>query len=183
MKKKKFKIFIKGQFVDFVIIDENFVKNSDWFDWINHSYNTQFMTEGNYPNTKSHQMKYFRDEILSNKRVQFGVVSKEKNKLVGIMGLHRINLTNRDAFLTTFFNKKDKLSNSIEIFYETHKIMIKYGFVKFNLRRIISTTISKELNELICKLLKFKTEGIMKKKFFKNNRYHDLYISSVFKNK
>ena len=64
------------------------------------------MTEGNYPNTKSHQMKYFKDEILSNKRIQFGVVLKANNELIGIMGLHRINLTNRDAFLTTFFKKE-----------------------------------------------------------------------------
>ena len=59
--------------------------------------------------------------------------------------------------------------------------MINYGFKKLNLRRIIATTISKELNELICKVLKFKTEGIMRRKFFKNNKYHDMYISSVFK--
>ncbi len=181
MKKNKFKTFIKGKLVDFVIIDENFVKNTDWFDWINHTYNTQFMTEGNYPNTKSHQMKYFKDEILSNKRIQFGVVLKANNELIGIMGLHRINLTNRDAFLTTFFNKKNKIPNSLKVFYETHNIMINYGFKKLNLRRIISTTISKELDKLICKVLKFKSEGVMKKKFFKNNKYHDLYISSVFK--
>ena len=63
------------------------------------------MTEGNFPNTKSHQMKYFKEEILSNKRIQFGVVSNVNDELIGIMGLHRINLTNRDV-LTTFFNKR-----------------------------------------------------------------------------
>ncbi len=181
--KLRFKTFIRGKFVRFVIIDEKFVKNTNWFDWINHCYNTQFMTEGNFPNTKSHQMKYFKEEILSNKRIQFGVVSNVNDELIGIMGLHRINLTNRDAFLTTFFNKKDKIPNSLNVFYETHKIMIEHGFKKLNLRRIISTTISKELDELICKVLKFKREGVMKKKFFKNNKYHDLYISSVFKRK
>ena len=45
--------------------------------------------------------------------------------------------------------------------------MINYGFKKLNLRRIISTTISKELDKLICKVLKFKSEGVMKKKFLK----------------
>ena len=76
-----------------------------------------------------------------------------------------------------------KILNSLEVFVETHKILIDYGFKKLNLRRIISTTISKEMDVLICKVLKFKKEGVMKKKFFKNNKYHDLYISSVFKNK
>ena len=85
---QKFKTFLKGKLVRFVIIDENFVKNTDWFDWINHSINTEFMSEGSYPNTKSHQLKYFKEEILSNKRIQFGVVSNVDNKLIGIMGLH-----------------------------------------------------------------------------------------------
>ena len=53
--------------MDFIIIDENFVKNTDWFDWINQSINTEFLTVGNYPNTKSHQKKYFLDQIVSNK--------------------------------------------------------------------------------------------------------------------
>lgn len=178
---QKFKTFLKGKLVRFVIIDENFVKNTDWFDWINHSINTEFMSEGSYPNTKSHQLKYFKEEILSNKRIQFGVVSNVDNKLIGIMGLHRINLINRDAFMTTFFNKKEKILNSLGVFIETHKLLIDHGFKKLNLRRIISTTISKEMDELVCKVLNFKREGVMKKKFFKNNKYHDLYISSVFK--
>ena len=67
----------------------------------------------------------------------------------------------------------------MNIFIETHQILINHGFKKLNLRRIISTTI-KELDDLICKVLKFKREGVMKK-IFKNNKYHDLYISSVFK--
>ena len=68
--KLKFKTFIKGKFIKFVIIDEKFVKNTDWFDWINNAINTEFMSEGNYPNTRSHQMKYFKEEILTNKRIQ-----------------------------------------------------------------------------------------------------------------
>lgn len=178
--KKNFKTFLKGKFVDFVIIDENFVRNTDWFDWINQSINTEFLTVGNYPNTKSHQKKYFLDQIVSNKRVQFGVYSKFHKELAGVISLYSINLVNRDAFISTFFNKK-KNFNSLNIFLETHEMIINYGFKKMNLRRITSTTISKEMDDLVCKLLKFKKEGIMKKKVFKNNKYHNLYISSVFK--
>jgi RimJ/RimL family protein N-acetyltransferase len=178
--KKNFKIFLKGKFVDFVIIDENFVRNTDWFDWINQSINTEFLTVGNYPNTKSHQKKYFLEQIVSNKRVQFGVYSKLHKKLAGVISLYSINLVNRDAFISTFFNKK-KNFNSLNIFLETHEMIINYGFKKMNLRRITSTTISKEMDDLVCKLLKFKKEGIMKKKVFKNNKYHNLYISSILK--
>ena len=106
--KKKFKTFIQGKLIKFVIIDENFVKNTNWFDWINHSINTEFMSEGNYPNTRSHQMKYFKEEIVSNKEFS-SAWYQTKNELIGIMGLHRINLTNRDAFITTFLNKKKNI--------------------------------------------------------------------------
>ena len=46
--KKNFKTFLKGTYVDFIIIDENFVKNTDWFDWINQSINTEFLTVGKF---------------------------------------------------------------------------------------------------------------------------------------
>lgn len=179
--KQNFKIFLKGKFVDFVIIDEKFVKKTDWFDWINHSINTEFLTVGNFPNTRSHQKKYFLEQIVSNKRVQFGVYSKKHNQLVGVISLYSINLINRDAFISTFFDKKKKFLNSLNIFLETHQMIVDYGFKKMNLRRITSTTISKEMDDLVCKLLSFQKEGIMKKKVFKNNNYHDLYISSIFK--
>jgi len=179
--KKKFKTFLTGKFVEFVIIDENFVKNSDWFDWINYSINTELLTVGNYPNTRSHQKKYFNEQIVSNKRLQFGIISHISKELIGVISLYSINLNNRDAFISTFFKKKKKQMNSLNIFLESHQILIDYGFKKMNLRRITSTTISKELDELLCKILKFEREGIMKKKVFKNNKYHDLYISSVLK--
>ena len=41
--KLRFKTFIKGKFIKFVIIDEKFVKNTNWFDWINNCYNTKYM--------------------------------------------------------------------------------------------------------------------------------------------
>ena len=36
-----------------------------------------------------------------------------------------------------------------------------------NLRRIISTTISKEMDDLVCRILNFKREGVLKKKLLK----------------
>ena len=109
--KKKFKTFLTGKIVEFVIIDENFVKNSDWFDWINYSINTELLTVGNYPNTRSHQKKYFNEQIVSNKRLQFGIISHISKELIGVISLYSINLNNRDAFISTFFNKKKKKIN------------------------------------------------------------------------
>ena len=59
--KKNFKNFLSGKIVDLVTIDKNFVENTDWFDWINFELNTEFLTVGNFPNTLSHQRKYFSE--------------------------------------------------------------------------------------------------------------------------
>ena len=61
-------------------------------------------------------------------------------------------------------------------------MIINYGFKKMNLRRITSTTISKEMDDLVCKLLKFKKEGIMKKKCLKITNI-TIYIFQVCSNK
>jgi len=88
-------------------------------------------------------------------------------------------------FLKTLFNLNGCLinnyANSLSIFVEAHNLIISHGFKKMNLRRVLSTTISKELDDLLCKILNFKKEGLIKKKVYKNNKYHDLYISSILK--
>ena len=180
MKKIKFKSFLKGKIVDLVIIDEEFINNTDWFSWINQKVNTEFLAQGNFPNTLSHQKKYFKEQILSNKRLQLGVVLKLNEELIGVISLYSINYYNRDAFVSTFFNKK-KYKSSLKVFHETHSLIISHAFKKMNLRRIISTTISKEMDDLVCRILNFKREGVLKKKTFKDNKYHDMYISSKFK--
>ena len=181
MKKINFKIFIKGKYINLVIIDEEFVKKTDWFSWINQKSNIELIAQGNFPNTLSHQKKYFQDQIVSNKRLQVGVVLKSNNELIGVISLYNINYFNRDAYVSTFFNKEKKYKNLLKIFYETHSLIINHAFKKMNLRRIVSTTISKDMDDLICRTLNFKREGLMKKKAFKTNKFHDLYISSVFK--
>ena len=181
--KKNFKNFLSGKIVDLVTIDKNFVENTDWFDWINFELNTEFLTVGNFPNTLAHQKKYFSEQIVGNKRIQLGIVTKHDRNLLGVISLYSINSNNRDAFISTFFDRRKKIKNSLSIFVDVHKIIIGHAFKKMNLRRITSTTISKDLDDLISKILGFKKEGTMKKKVFKNNKYHDLYISSIIKNK
>ena len=93
-KKIKFKSFLKGKIVDLVIIDEEFINNTDWFSWINQKVNTEYLTQGNFPNTLSHQKKYFKEQILSNKRLQLGVVLKLNEELIGVISLYSINYLN-----------------------------------------------------------------------------------------
>ena len=44
MKKIKFKSFLKGKIVDLVIIDEEFINNTDWFSWFNNEKSTKCNT-------------------------------------------------------------------------------------------------------------------------------------------
>ena len=60
MKKINFKIFIKGKYTNLVIIDEEFVKKTDWFSWINQKSNIELIAQGNFPNTLSHQKNIFK---------------------------------------------------------------------------------------------------------------------------
>ena len=99
MKKINFKVFIKGKYVDLVAINEEFVKKTDWFDWINQKINTELLSQGNFPNTLSHQKKYFKEQIVSNKRLQLGIVLKKENDLIGVISLYCINYSNRDAYI------------------------------------------------------------------------------------
>ena len=97
----KFETFIIGKHVDLVLLDENTVKKTDWYTWLNFSENTKILDVGKFPNTLKKQLDYVRNELATkkqvlsfdevDKKIQLGVVEKQKNLLVGMVSAYNIN--------------------------------------------------------------------------------------------
>ena len=170
----KYDVFIKGEQVNLVVLTEEIVNKTNWYNWFNDEENTKNMQKHYFPNTKEMQLEYFKNKIESNQtKLQLGIVQKNKNLFCGIISLNNINYFNRCCDLGAFIGEKS--SRTLLYFVEAVKLICKHAFETLNMNRIYSGTISKEIDELMCRTLGFVHEGISREAVYKNGEYHDIY--------
>ena len=191
MKKNKFESFLIGKYVDLVLLDENVVKNTDWYKWMNFKDNTDLLETGKFPNTLNDQLNYLKNnldskkKILSNdklsKKLQLGIVDKKANVLVGMVAAYNFNYFSRTCTVALITDLKKDLKNRLQIFKESQDLLIDHLFFKMNFRKIYSGAISEELSKLTERLWGFKREGVQKEHGFVNGKYVDNYILGLFR--
>ena len=192
MKKvKSFDKFLEGNKVDLIILDENVVKNTDWYSWLNYQKNTELLETGKFPNTIEKQLKYLKTEIISkkkllsnsktDKKIQLGVVDKKTNILVGMVSAYNFNYFSRVCNVSVIIDLKKNIKNRLEIFKESQDLIIEHIFFKMNFRKIYSGTSSEKLSILTEKLWGFKREGVLKQHEFINGKYVDSYLIGLFR--
>ena len=159
----KYDIFLKGKIVDLICIDNNVVNNTSWYKWFNDKNLTKFTKQGYFPNTLLNQKKYFKENILSKKRVQLGVINKKKI-LIGMLALYEINNFDRTCSIASIFSKNYKQMNSLLFFKEAQSLMIDHAFNKMNLRRIEAAANDERLLEINKDYLDLNSKEFKKKK-------------------
>lgn len=177
----KFDIFLKGKKVDLVCLNEDLIDKTDWYKWVNDQDLSKFLNQGFFPNTKESQKKYYQENILSQKRLQLGIVHKKSNTLIGTNALFNIDYINRCCSISSLMNMKDKKINSINYFIEAQELLINHAFYKLNLRRILGGTHTKALLEVNIRVLSFKHEGTFREGEFRQGRYMDFFVFGLLK--
>ena len=176
----KFDVFIKGERVDLVVLTEEIVDKTNWYNWFNDEENTKNMQKHYFPNTKQVQLEYFKNEIESNRtKLQLGIVQINKNLFCGIISLNDINYFNRCCEISAIIGEKS--SRNLQYFAEAVKLTCKHAFETLNMNRIYSGTISKEIDELMCRTLGFVHEGVFRQEVYKNGKYQDVYRHALLK--
>ena len=173
-------IFIKGTLVNLVVLTEEIVEKTNWYNWFNDEDTTANMQQHYFPNTKAIQLEFFKSEIeKSDTKLQLGVVLIDNNLFCGVISLNNIDYINRCCEISAIMGEKS--SRKIQYFIEAAKLIIKHGFNTLNMNRIYSGTIAKEIDELLCKTLGFKHEGISRQAIFKSGKYYDIHYHSLIK--
>jgi [ribosomal protein S5]-alanine N-acetyltransferase len=175
-----FDVFIKGSMVDLVVLTEYIVENTNWYKWLNDEENTKHMQKHYYPNSKELQLKYFKEEVEGNDKIlQLGIYHKKDKYLIGTIALSNINHLNRCCEVGMIIGEVE--ARKLQYFIEAVKLICKHAFDTLNINRVYSGTISKEIDELFCRVLNFEHEGIFKQAVFKNGSYHDVYRHALLK--
>ena len=175
-----FDVFIKGNMVDLVVLTEYIVEKTNWYKWFNDEENTKHMQKHYYPNSKELQLKYFKEEVEGNdKKLQLGIYHKKDKYLIGTISLNNIDHLNRCCEVGLIIGEVE--ARKLQYFIEAVKLTCKHAFDTLNINRVYSGTISKEIDELFCRVLNFEHEGIFRQAVFKNGSYHDVYRHALLK--
>ena len=176
----EFDVFIKGELIDLVVLDEEVVAKTNWYNWFNDEEITKYMVKHHYPNTRAMQLAFFKNEIenIPNK-LQLGIFHKKDKVLVGTASLSDIDFLNRQCEIAGLIGEK-KYQN-VQNIIEACNLLIAHAFNTLNMHRIYGGTIIKEVEEMFCRVLGFTHEGIKRKSVYKNGKYHDAYLIGLLK--
>lgn len=177
----KYNIFLEGTRVSLVVIDINILNKTDWYKWFNNKRLTTFIKQGYFPNTKAKQKKYFLESVLSNSRLQLGIINKLTKKLIGMVALYNIDYFDRTCDISMVLNNDRKNINSIFFFKEAQILLIEHAFEKLNINRISAACNDINLLKINKKLFGFKQEGIMRDRDYIQGKYYNRYILGLLK--
>ena len=167
----KFDVFIKGELIDLVVLTEEIIEKTNWYNWFNDEENTKHMQKHYFSNTKVMQLEFLRNVIENNTKLQLGVVQKDENYFCGVVSLNDIDYINSNADISLVIGEKKY--HNLQIAYEAVKLIIDHAFFTLNLHKIHAGYIEtlEPWGLFLKRTFGFIEEGVQNEQVFKNGEY------------
>jgi RimJ/RimL family protein N-acetyltransferase len=124
--------------------------------------------------------QWYSGLLADSKSYTVGVFLSETEKLIGYAGISGISTANRSGEYFIFIGDRDQWRKGLGTI-TTHEIL-KYGFDKLNLNRIV-LTVSEPNKGAIRAYEKagFKLEGRLRQACYRDDKFHDKIVMSILK--
>ncbi|MCK8606850.1 GNAT family N-acetyltransferase [Apilactobacillus ozensis] len=121
--------------------------------------------------------QYYEKQILDNSQRHFAIEYEEK--FAGLIELVDIDNIHRHAEIQIIVDKEFR---GLKLAQKAFKKCIQYGFETINLQKIyLYVDVENKPALKVYKKMGFEVEGTLKKHYFVNGKYHDVYFMSLFK--
>ena len=67
----------------------------------------------------------------------------------------------------------------LKYYTEAAKLIISHGFISLGMQRIYSGSFNKDIHNVVCRILEFKSEGVKRSAIFKDGKFYDVYTHSM----
>jgi len=152
-----------------------------WFKWFNDPEVTEHMNKGLFPNTEMLQEEFFQHISKSRNDIQLAIVLKESEKLVGTVGIHKIDWINRHGEVSILIGEKEEWGKNIAT--EAISLIVEHAFNKLNLHKLTAGVWSTNVASKRCfEKNGFVVEGVLKEQFFYKGRYVDEIRLGILRN-
>ncbi len=146
--------------------------NEDYYGWLNDPDVTKYTESRFYPQTIADIKEYVAQEAKSADSVFFAIISKEDNKHIGNIKLHRINWIHRHAELSILIGDKSFWGKGIG--QRAIRLATEYAFAILNLYKVYAECYS--VNKASIKAFQkagYEEEGLLKNHYYFSNQYID----------
>lgn len=148
-------------------------------EWMNDFEVTDYTGRSGQVMSLEGERKYLQED--SNPEAIFSIITLDEDKLIGTVGLERIDHMNRTATLGIFIGDKEYLSKGYGT--EVIRLLLDYGFNYMNLHSIKLNVISFNERALKCyRKCGFKETGRIRENRFINGRYYDTIVMDILEN-
>jgi hypothetical protein len=111
--------------------------------------------------------------LLNPTKIQLGIVTTEKETLIGMISLSQIDHLNQKCEIGGLIGDKD--FRKMDYWIEANQILINHAFNTLNINRIYGGSIIKAVEQFYIRILGFESEGTSKSDVFKNGKFLDTY--------
>jgi RimJ/RimL family protein N-acetyltransferase len=132
------------------------------------------------PVSKTDEETWIKKVMTRGGDVNFAVVLKKNQKLLGTMALMKINYVDGVATTGSMLGAKEEWNKGYA--KEAKMLVLEYAFMTLNLRKICSAAFADNKGSIKHNLnCGYKIEGKRIKQFYRDGKYHDEVLLAVFK--
>lgn len=148
-------------------------------EWINDEENIQTLLF-DWPTSLSKTEKWFSNVLMDNSKLNFSIVERDSETLIGMTGLLNIDRINYHAqFYLTIGNKRYRNRRLPD---EIIPLVLEYGFIELGLSKIYLHTLpNNEKARVVYERNGFSRDGILRSHVFCRGKLQDLHVQSILK--
>lgn len=147
--------------------------------WINDEENIQTLLF-DWPTSLEKTTKWYQNVVFDNTKLNFSIVDKETDTLIGMTGLLNIDRINHIAQLYITIGNKDYRGQRLPD--EVIPLVLEYGFTELELKKIYLYTLpNNERGRHVYARNGFKVDGILRQQVYCRGKQQDLYVHSILK--
>jgi len=133
-----------------------------------------------YPLSLSKTQKWFDQILMDKTKINFSIISKADNKLIGMTGLLNISTVHGNAQMYITIGEKEYWGKGLAS--EIIQALLEYAFTEVNLNKVYLYTIpANDRGRKVYEKNGFKNEGVLKQHYFCVGAYQDLYVHAVMR--
>lgn len=168
---------LKGDLIYLKKLDKGHLEEY-WENMDNSSVEAMIFTGSQQIFNKSDIERYLENISQDNSRIDFLIISKESNKIVGEVVINNIYRNDRNSNIRILINRKEDFSKGYG--REALILALNYGFGMLNLHRIeLEVFPFNERAIHVYEKIGFVREGIRRDGCYFNNKYYDMITMSI----
>lgn len=133
-----------------------------------------------YPTSDTRGKERLENLYKDTRHILFGVVLKEDNRLIGLVGLKDINVLNQSAEFYVIIGDRNIQGRGYGT--ESTRLMLQYGFLELNLNRIQTQDMEDNIGGWRAdEKAGFKYEGTLREVMPRFGKFHNVKVYSILK--